>query len=231
MADEHLTIPNSHFPFTGIRTISTLASVNAGQGTHQRIGFVFCSSQALTSAWQEYNESAYLGDRLSRQVPSEVFRLGRTRVFFRAGQISTLQKILNETGPEKGPWIFERLKEALASRQKAKAAAEEAKVRNTLCFGCGSFTSLPEYTSMPLSSSVRESRNFLELLPTSAICFTTQETMNTPVTGSSIFTTLSHLSPSFQPFNYYHKGGGGFRRNCGTCGARRNHSGHRSGSG
>eukprot|EP00903_Cladosiphon_okamuranus_P006607 g6454.t1 len=61
------------------------------------------------------------------EVPSEVFRLGRTRVFFRAGQISTLQKILNETGPEKGPWIFERLQEALANRHKAKAAAEEAK--------------------------------------------------------------------------------------------------------
>ncbi|CAM9932796.1 unnamed protein product [Scytosiphon promiscuus] len=61
------------------------------------------------------------------EVPSEVFRLGRTRVFFRAGQISTLQKILNETGPEKGPWIFKRLEEALANRHKAKAAAEEAK--------------------------------------------------------------------------------------------------------
>ncbi|CAN0100971.1 unnamed protein product [Scytosiphon promiscuus] len=61
------------------------------------------------------------------EVPSEVFRLGRTRVFFRAGQISTLQKILNETGPEKGPWIFERLQEALANRQRAKAAAEDAK--------------------------------------------------------------------------------------------------------
>ncbi|CAN0308740.1 unnamed protein product, partial [Hapterophycus canaliculatus] len=58
------------------------------------------------------------------EVPSEVFRLGRTRVFFRAGQISTLQKILNETGPEKGPWIFQRLQEALASRHEAKAAAE-----------------------------------------------------------------------------------------------------------
>lgn len=54
--------------------------------------------------------------------------MGRTRVFFRAGQIATLQKILNETGPEKGPWIFERLQEALANRHKAKAAAEEAKV-------------------------------------------------------------------------------------------------------
>eukprot|EP00752_Nemacystus_decipiens_P009414 g8417.t1 len=61
------------------------------------------------------------------EVPSEVFRLGRTRVFFRAGQISTLQQILNETGPEKAPWIFGRLQEALANRHKAKAAAEEAK--------------------------------------------------------------------------------------------------------
>ncbi|CAM9718264.1 unnamed protein product, partial [Hapterophycus canaliculatus] len=51
------------------------------------------------------------------QVPSEAFRLGKTRVFFRAGQISTLQRILNETPPEKGPWIFERLQEALANRQ------------------------------------------------------------------------------------------------------------------
>eukprot|EP00904_Undaria_pinnatifida_P007215 jgi/Undpi1/3623/HiC_scaffold_16.g06993.m1 len=61
------------------------------------------------------------------EVPSEAFRLGRTRVFFRAGQISTLQKILNETPAEKGPWIFERLQVALANRQKAKAAAGEAK--------------------------------------------------------------------------------------------------------
>ncbi|CAM9144262.1 unnamed protein product [Ectocarpus sp. 12 AP-2014] len=61
------------------------------------------------------------------EVPSEVFRLGRTRVFFRAGQISTLQKILNETGPEKGPWIFDRLQQALANRHKAKEAAKEAK--------------------------------------------------------------------------------------------------------
>eukprot|EP00752_Nemacystus_decipiens_P009298 g8309.t1 len=60
------------------------------------------------------------------EVPSEAFRLGRTRVFFRAGQISTLQKILNETGPEKAPWIIKRLEEALASRREAKAAAEEA---------------------------------------------------------------------------------------------------------
>lgn len=61
-------------------------------------------------------------------MPSEAFRLGKTRVFFRAGQISTLQKILNETPPEKGPWIFSRLQEALANRQKAKAAAAEAQV-------------------------------------------------------------------------------------------------------
>lgn len=40
-----------------------------------------------------------------------------------------MQKILNETGPEKGPWIFGRLQEALANRHKAKAAADEAQVR------------------------------------------------------------------------------------------------------
>lgn len=62
------------------------------------------------------------------QVPPESYRLGKTRVFFRAGQISTLQKILNETGPDKAPWILSRLKEALANRQQAKAAAESARV-------------------------------------------------------------------------------------------------------
>lgn len=62
-------------------------------------------------------------------MPPESYRLGRTRVFFRAGQISTLQKILNETGPEKAPWILSRLKEALANRQAAKAAAASALVR------------------------------------------------------------------------------------------------------
>lgn len=54
--------------------------------------------------------------------------MGRTRVFFRAGQISTLQRILNETSDDKAPWIFRRLEEALANRQKAKAAAAEAQV-------------------------------------------------------------------------------------------------------
>lgn len=68
------------------------------------------------------------------QVPSEAYRLGRTRVFFRAGQISTLQRILNETTPDKAPWIFGRLQEALANRHKAKAAAEEAQVLPLLPF-------------------------------------------------------------------------------------------------
>lgn len=49
-------------------------------------------------------------------------------MFFKAGQISTLQKILNETPPEKGPWVFERLQQALANRQRAKATAAEANV-------------------------------------------------------------------------------------------------------
>ena len=62
------------------------------------------------------------------QVPSEAFRLGRTRVFFRAGQISILQEILNETNADKGPVILGRLQEALANRHTAKGAAEEAQV-------------------------------------------------------------------------------------------------------
>lgn len=49
-------------------------------------------------------------------------------MFFRAGQISTLQQILDESSADKGPWIFERLQEALANRQKAKAAADQAQV-------------------------------------------------------------------------------------------------------
>lgn len=71
--------------------------------------------------------SAYVGCVMFK-VPPEAFRLGRTRVFFRAGQISTLQKILNESSADNGPWIFERLQEALANRRKAKAAADEAQV-------------------------------------------------------------------------------------------------------
>ena len=53
-------------------------------------------------------------------------------MFFRAGQISTLQKILNETSAERAPWIFKRLEEALANRQKAKAAAAEAQVTSNV---------------------------------------------------------------------------------------------------
>ncbi|CAM9169756.1 unnamed protein product [Laminaria digitata] len=60
------------------------------------------------------------------EVPSEAFRLGRTRVFFRAGQISILQEILNETSADRGPVILGRLQEALANRHTAKGAAEEA---------------------------------------------------------------------------------------------------------
>lgn len=62
-------------------------------------------------------------------MPSESFRLGRTRVFFKAGEIATVQKILNDTGPEKAPWILARLKEALRNRQRAKEVAAEAQVR------------------------------------------------------------------------------------------------------
>ncbi|CAM9517584.1 unnamed protein product [Ectocarpus sp. 8 AP-2014] len=59
-------------------------------------------------------------------VPSEAFRLGATRVFFRAGQISVLHKILNETPTEKIPWVLSRLRLALANRRMARIAAEEA---------------------------------------------------------------------------------------------------------
>lgn len=61
-------------------------------------------------------------------MPSEAFRLGRTRVFFRAGQISILQEILNDTSAARGPAILGRLQEALANRHTAKGAAEEAQV-------------------------------------------------------------------------------------------------------
>lgn len=69
------------------------------------------------------------------KVPSEAFRLGRTRVFFRAGQISTLQKILNETTADDAKRISQRLREALEKRKAAKAAAEEAKVRDVSWMG------------------------------------------------------------------------------------------------
>lgn len=65
------------------------------------------------------------------QVPSEAFRLGRTRVFIRAGQISLLQGILNETSADKGASILGRLHEALANRHTAKDAAEKAQVSGT----------------------------------------------------------------------------------------------------
>lgn len=50
-------------------------------------------------------------------------------MFFRAGQISTLQKILNETTADDARRISDRLREALEKRHAAKAAAEEAQVR------------------------------------------------------------------------------------------------------
>eukprot|EP00904_Undaria_pinnatifida_P011109 jgi/Undpi1/7128/HiC_scaffold_22.g09602.m1 len=59
-------------------------------------------------------------------VPSEAFRLGAKRVFFRSGQIAVLHKILNETPPDKLPWVLSRLRLALANRRLATVAAEEA---------------------------------------------------------------------------------------------------------
>lgn len=62
-------------------------------------------------------------------MPSEAFRLGAKRVFFRAGQISVLQKILNETPADKLPWVMSRLRLALANRRMAVIATEEAEVK------------------------------------------------------------------------------------------------------
>lgn len=62
-------------------------------------------------------------------MPPETFRLGTKRVFFRAGQIATLHKILNETPSDKLPWVLSRLRLALANRRLARIAAEEAEVR------------------------------------------------------------------------------------------------------
>eukprot|EP00903_Cladosiphon_okamuranus_P015046 g13919.t2 len=59
-------------------------------------------------------------------VPPEAFRLGAKRVFFRAGQIAVLHKILNETPSDKIPWVLSRLRLALANRRMARIAAEEA---------------------------------------------------------------------------------------------------------
>lgn len=55
--------------------------------------------------------------------------MGAKRVFFRAGQISVLQKILNETPADKLPWVMSRLRLALANRRMAVIATEEAEVR------------------------------------------------------------------------------------------------------
>lgn len=57
-----------------------------------------------------------------------MFRLGAKRVFFRSGQIAVLHKILNETPPDKLPWVLSRLRLALANRRMARIAAEEAEV-------------------------------------------------------------------------------------------------------
>lgn len=59
-------------------------------------------------------------------VPSETFRLGKTRVFFRAGQISTLERILKDKSEGRGEWILSRLNEALALRKAAKVKSEAA---------------------------------------------------------------------------------------------------------
>ncbi len=61
------------------------------------------------------------------EIPSEQFRLGRSRVFFKAGQISTLEKILRDTSSANMGKVLKRLKIALENRKKAAKAAAELK--------------------------------------------------------------------------------------------------------
>ncbi len=61
------------------------------------------------------------------EIPSEQFRLGRSRVFFKAGQISTLEKILRDASSTNMGKVLKRLKIALENRKKAAKAAAELK--------------------------------------------------------------------------------------------------------
>lgn len=60
------------------------------------------------------------------EVSPEAYRLGRTRVFFRSGQISTVQGILQTDMSTKHEWLAGRLQEAMAARTAGTAAAEES---------------------------------------------------------------------------------------------------------
>mmetsp|Transcript_9767 Transcript_9767/g.14692 ORF Transcript_9767/g.14692 Transcript_9767/m.14692 type:complete len:1438 (-) Transcript_9767:159-4472(-) len=59
-------------------------------------------------------------------IPGDAFRLGKTRVFFKAGQISTLEGILKSASAEKSAYIIKRLRQAREDREKAKSEANEA---------------------------------------------------------------------------------------------------------
>ncbi|CAM9653889.1 unnamed protein product, partial [Chrysoparadoxa australica] len=60
------------------------------------------------------------------EVPDDAFRLGKTRVFFKAGQIATLESILQAASEGRGEWIMERLEIAHANYKKAQALAAAA---------------------------------------------------------------------------------------------------------
>ncbi len=61
------------------------------------------------------------------EIPCEQFRLGRSRVFFKAGQISTLEKILRDASSQNMDKVLARLKIALENRKKAAKSAAEIK--------------------------------------------------------------------------------------------------------
>ncbi len=59
------------------------------------------------------------------EISCEQFRLGRSRVFFKAGQISTLEKILRDASSKNMGKVLKRLKIALENRKKAAKAVAE----------------------------------------------------------------------------------------------------------
>jgi myosin heavy subunit len=53
-------------------------------------------------------------------VPEDVYHLGRTRVFFKSGQLDTLDNILSANFADRKEYMFDRLKQALKARDAAK---------------------------------------------------------------------------------------------------------------
>eukprot|EP00392_Amoebophrya_sp_AT5.2_P019326 g20113.t1 len=57
-------------------------------------------------------------------IPDEAYELGKTRIFFRAGQLDTVDRILSSDFEEDKPVIMERLRSALEQRKQAKALVD-----------------------------------------------------------------------------------------------------------